>query len=56
MPSRGAAGDDQGDARRFAVEVLVGVVDGVPQTVARDAAAAVLAAAARVSEAGRWSQ
>jgi hypothetical protein len=53
---RGAAGDDHGDARRFAVDVLVGVVDGVPQTVARDAAAAVLAAAARVHEAGRWAR
>jgi len=53
---RGAAGDGQGDARRFAVDVLVGVIDGVPQTVAPDAAAAVLAAAARVAEAGRWSR
>jgi hypothetical protein len=53
---RGAAGDGQGDARRFAVEVLVGVIDGVPQTVSRDAAAAVLAAAARLAESGRWSR
>ncbi len=54
---RAAAADGgHADARRFAVDVLVGVIDGVPQTVVRDAAAAVLAAAARLTEAGRWSR
>ena len=51
-----AAGEGHADARRFAVDVLVGVIDGLPQTVAQDAAAAVLAAAARLAEAGRWSR
>ena len=51
-----AADDGHADARRFAVDVLVGVIDGVPQTVVRDGAAAVLAAAARLAEAGRWSR
>jgi hypothetical protein len=51
-----SAGDGHADARRFALDVLVGVIDGVPQTVAQDAAAAVLAAAARLTEAGRWSR